>query len=79
MEHVQITATFLLGISIVLSLVIAWCVSEIKRLKDILKIHRNDKLYYMDEEKRLTKENQHLISQVVSLQSMTGANDTYNR
>ncbi len=79
MEQVQITATTLLGISIVLSLVIAYCVSEIKRLKDILKIHRNDKLYYMDEERKLIKENQHLKSQVISLQSITGANDTYNR
>ena len=79
MEQVQITATTLLGVSIVLSLGIAWCVSEIKRLKDILEIHRNDKLYYMEEERKLIEENRDLKSQVISLQSITGANDTYNR
>jgi len=79
MEHVQITAFTLFGMVVIMGILIAYLLRELARLKDILDIHRNDKMYYMGEEKRLTKENQHLISQVVSLQSMTGANDTYNR
>ena len=75
MEQVQITAFTLFGVSVILCMVVAYLFKEILRLRDIAEIRRKDKLYYMEEERKLRVEKEDLVSRLISLQSMVGAND----
>ena len=75
MEQVQITAFSLFGLVALMGIIIAYLVRKISELKDIIKILRNDKLYYMSSERTLLEKNQDLTSKLASIQGQFGIND----